>query len=378
MKPTKLSIVMLPIEEIKPTDGNERLHQDTNLEILRKGLEDFDQQKPIVIDKDKNIIAGHGIWMAAKAAGYTHWNCSISKLKGNKKKAYRIFDNKSGELSKWDDEKLSKTLYELHSDGYNVADYGFEKNDYDWSKDPEKDEKEDDIPEVEENVFGVKRGDIYQLDDHRLMCGDSTDKGDVDKLMDGEKADMVFTDPPYGMNLDTDYSKMPEGKKYSKIINDDYNFNAEFILEYYCYVKDIFLFGGDYYAHSIPQNSGSWIVWDKFNADRNENRIGSGFELCWSKNRHKRIICRIAQLFGPQAKDRTHPTQKPISLAEWFFDKWGKDKNLIVDLFLGSGSTLIACEKTNRKCYGMEIDPHYCSIIIKRWEEYSDKKHVKL
>ena len=220
---------------------------------------------------------------------------------------------------------------------------------------------------------------------HRIMCGDSTDENDVAKLMAGEKADMVYTDPPYGMNLDTDYSSMPGGKKHKKVEGDHNNFDAKTILHQFSYCQEIFLFGADYYAHSIPQNSGSWVVWDKCREKGIDSdwsgKFGSEFELCWSKNKNKRIICQKLAAngyFAVKDEKKVHPTQKPVKLAEWFFDKWGKDKNLIVDLFLGSGSTLIACEKTGRRLFGMELDEHYMSVIIKRWEDYTGKTAVRL
>ena len=205
--------------------------------------------------------------------------------------------------------------------------------------------------------------------------------------MDGQKADMVFTDPPYGMNLDTDYSKMKShnegsGNSYKKIIGDNINFNPTTFFKYFSYCKEQFWFGADYYAEYLLKD-GSWIVWDKRESEETgknvDNRIGSKFELCWSMSKHQRDIARImwAGMFG--VKDdakRCHPTQKPVQLVEWFFNKY-EGKN-IVDLFLGSGSTLIACEKTNRKCYGMEIDPHYCDVIVKRWEEYTGNKAERI
>ena len=232
---------------------------------------------------------------------------------------------------------------------------------------------------------------------HRLLCGDSTDKADVDKLMDGSKADMVFTDPPYGMNLDADFSKMrgsqtdfakskglKDSSGYKNVIGDNKEYNPKHIFD--TFTCPLFLWGADYYSERLDnKNGGSWIVWDKReNADGTnlDGCFGSCFELCWSSEKHRREIARIkwTGVFGTEKehdKKRCHPTQKPTALAEWFFDKWGKDKNLIVDLFLGSGSTLIACEKTNRQCYGMEIDPHYCSIIIKRWQDYTGKEAHK-
>jgi site-specific DNA-methyltransferase (adenine-specific) len=193
---------------------------------------------------------------------------------------------------------------------------------------------------------------------------------------------MVFTDPPYGMNLDTDYTKIRGsdkaidkggGRKYKPVIADDKPFDPSFIPEL---APEVFMWGGDYYHHRLPEG-GSWIVWDKRGSTEADKIIGSSFELCWSKQKHKRDIARILWMgsFGDkEARQRVHPTQKPTSLVCWFFDRWGKDKPNIVDLFLGSGSTLIACEKTNRKCFGMEIDPHYCQVIIDRWEQYTESQ----
>jgi DNA modification methylase len=218
---------------------------------------------------------------------------------------------------------------------------------------------------------------------HILMCGDSTSKDDVDRLMDGEKADMVFTDPPYGMNLDTDYSKLPDtnrmgkAKTFKSVHGDDNEFNPTFILEYFDYCNEILLFGADYYAKYLPQ--GSWYVWDKRCDENFDKMIGSAFELCWSKSKHKREIARFNNtLFSGEieAKNKVHPTQKPTKMFEWFFERI--KGNVVVDLFLGSGSTLIACEKTNRKCYGSEIDPHYCSVIIKRWQDFTGEVALKL
>ena len=252
---------------------------------------------------------------------------------------------------------------------------------------------EDNIPEVHHPIS--KLGDIWQLGNHRLMCGDSTDKECVDKLMNGKKADMVFTDPPYGMNLDTDFSGMKSklfkgktgGSDYTKVIGDNDDFKPELIttiFNNFNYCKEIFTWGADYYAELLPnKNDGSWIVWDKRLNDSADKMYGSCFELCWSKNKHKRDIARIkwAGIFGMEKQDtknRVHPTQKPINLIFWFLNKYSKKNDLIVDLFGGSGSTLIACEYLNRNCYMMELDPKYCDVIITRWERLTGRKAVLL
>ena len=208
---------------------------------------------------------------------------------------------------------------------------------------------------------------------HRLLCGDSTDKADVDRLMAGAKADMVFTDPPYGMRLDTDYSKMPRGENtYRPVEGDDNDYDVSHVFENkadrYC------IWGADWFYENLPKGF-SPIVWDK-----QPHHIVAGpqnhFECCWVFPKEKRRIIRKLWT-GFKAKEkgekRVHPTQKPIDITIDLLERGGK---LVLDLFLGSGSTLIACEKTNRNCYGMEIDPHYCSVIIKRWQEFTGKTAV--
>lgn len=246
-----------------------------------------------------------------------------------------------------------------------------------------------DVPDVPQ----AKRGEIYRLGAHRLMCGDSTSIDDVQALTGGAKIDMIYTDPPYGMNLDTDFSSMKNhldfakekgfvgGKKYEQGIVDD--FTPEMIDTVFAIdAAEVFLWGADYYAELLPhRNDGSWIVWDK-RANGNDDiaedyssdkMYGSCFELCWSKNRHKRDIARVkwAGVFGTEQepdKRRYHPTQKPVGLSTWFIERYSQEGQTVLDLFGGSGSTLLACEQTGRKCFMMELDPHYVDVIIKRWE----------
>ena len=234
--------------------------------------------------------------------------------------------------------------------------------------------------------------DESEIHSHRLICGDSTDIAVIDRLMDGVKADCVFTDPPYGMNLDTDFSGMQNhldfakekgftgGKKYEQGKVDEFHpemIDAVFTID----ADEMFLWGADYFAELLPnKNDGSWIVWDK-RANGNDDiaedyssdkMYGSCFELCWSKKKHKRDIARVkwAGVFGTEQEfdhKRYHPTQKPIKLAGWFLNRYSKEGQIIVDLFGGSGSTLIACEQLNRKCYMCELDPHYVDVIVQRY-----------
>jgi len=241
-----------------------------------------------------------------------------------------------------------------------------------WDNKKELPEDIDEIPAAPKTPKS-KLGDLWLLGNHRVLCGDSTDQATVEKLMGGKKADMVFTDPPYGMNLDTDYSKMPstkaEGNKTHKaVIGDDQPFNFQPFAWIDC--KEQIWFGANYYAKTLP-DEGSWLVWDKRVEEKFDKMFGSGFEIAWSKTPHKQKIYRHNNtLFGgdSEARGKEHPTQKPTKLLVEMMDDMVKDSKSVLDLFLGSGSTLIACEQTDRTCYGLELDPHYVDVICKRWQ----------
>jgi DNA modification methylase len=169
-----------------------------------------------------------------------------------------------------------------------------------------------------------------------------------------------------------------DSKDYRPVIGDDKPFDMGLFDWIDC--KEQFWWGADYYRETIPKD-GAWFVWDKRTEDNFDKMYGNTFELCFSKQVHKRMVLRIrwCGIFGSEQErgsNRVHPTQKPIELCQWFIDKFSQVDGRVFDGFLGSGSTLIACEKTNRKCYGMELDPHYCDVIIKRWEEYTGGKAV--
>jgi DNA modification methylase len=230
---------------------------------------------------------------------------------------------------------------------------------------------------------------------HRLLIDDCTMKENVERLMAGERADMVFTDPPYGMNLDTDWSEgtpakdamsylksgNPTPKEYAKVEGDSADFDPTHIFDLFQTTEEVFIWGADYYCERIPKkNNGSWVVWDKRCDESADKAFGASFELCWSRSKHKREIARIRSgIFGVKddSKTRVHPTQKPTQLAEWFFERWGKDATNIWDGYLGSGSTLIACEKTDRRCFGMEIEPLYGDVILSRFAKFSGKDSIR-
>jgi len=364
-----MKIETLQIKDLTPDPANARQHDEKNLKAIQGSLNQFGQRKPIVITEAGVIVAGNGTVEAAKRLGWL--KIDAVRVPGDwtpeQTKAFALADNRTAELAAWSPEVLASQLVELEAAGFEIEEFGFEK--IKVAEEP-REIVEDEVPESAPQRSSL--GDIWQLGRHRLMVGDSFNRDSVEKLMNGEKAELVFCDPPYGMNLDADYSKMvsakhPAGKKHSKIIDDDKDFDPSFILEFFSYCEEILLFGFDYYADKLPK--GTPLVWDKRVEERYDAIIGSAFELIWSKRKRKREIIRheysswTARLADG---DKAHPTMKPIGMLTKVLNLT-KGK-LVVDLFLGSGSTLIACEQTDRTCYGMELDPKYCDVIIARWE----------
>ena len=391
---------MSNIEELKFDKKNFNKHTENGMRLLEKSLRDFGAGRSILVDKDNNIIAGNGIVESAINAGITKTRVVETtgdelvvvkrtdvELDTKKGREMALADNATASADlEWDESLLKDQFSQEELEGWDVN--------LDW--DADKEIEEDEAPEVDETQADSVVGGVYQLGRHRLMCGDSTDAGSMAILMNGQKADMVFTDPPYGMNLDTDFSSMlsrpntdfanrkMKGGKYESVIGDKQDFSPaliDTIFEKFGYAKEIFVWGADYYAELVPdRNAGSWYVWDKRQNETDsideakamDKGYGSCFELCWSKNRHKRELVRIkwAGLFGMEKDDtktRVHPTQKPAILAQWFLERFSKEGEVVADIYGGSGSTLIACEQLGRTCYMMELDPHYCDVIRKRW-----------
>lgn len=394
-----MEIINRKVNDLIPYDKNPRKN-DEAVKYVKESIEQFGFKVPIVIDADGVIVAGHTRLKAAKELGMKEVPCIVADdLNEEQIKAYRLADNMTASKSEWDIELLNTELLDLEAN-FDMSDFGFEIY-------PPTGEVSDDDFDADAVADAItepvtKLGDIWTLGRHRLMCGDSTDRATVDRLMDGAKADMVFTDPPYGMNLDTDFSSMPsseemrrvkhmkEGKKYEKVIGDNEDFKPELItsiFENYGYCNEIFVWGADYYPELLKDyKKGNMIVWDKKTNEGLLNNnfdktFSSTFEICWSKNKHKKDIIRILWVgpFGTEQEfdhRRHHPTQKPTLLAKWFIEKYSHEEDIIADIYGGSGSTMIACEQLNRTCYMMELDPKYCDVIVKRWETLTGQKAV--
>jgi DNA modification methylase len=390
-------IEWLSVENLIPYAKNARTHSDEQVAQIAGSIKEFGFNNPVLVDKDNSIIAGHGRIMAARKLGMDKVPVvQLGHMTEAQRKAYVLADNRIALNSGWDTGMLSLELQDLKDD-IDLSLLGFDPDELDALLNPIKETEgltdEDAVPDVPDEPK-TKLGDIYILGNHRLMCGDSTSVDAVDKLMDGKKADVVFTDPPYGMFLNADYSAMGgknsmtkrSGNKYDQVIGDNDDFSPELIntvFSCFDYCKEIFLWGADYYAEHLPnKNNGSWVVWDKRGDESADKMYGSTFELCWSKARHKRMMARVkwAGIFGMEKehdKKRVHPTQKPVELVAWFFNYFSlKDKKNVVDLYGGSGSTLIASEKVGKNAFVMELDPKYCDVIVQRWEEFTGKKAV--
>ena len=369
--------------KITPYSLNAKKHPKKQIEQVANSIKEFGMNQPIVVDKFGVIIVGHGRYEACKSLGWSEEeilkHVKIVDLTEEQAKAYRLADNKLNE-SEWDMELVLQELKGLSEEMLDLT--GFDKYLI-----IEADEKDDEVPEIPEEPQS-KLGDLYELGNHRVLCGDSTKLEDVERLMDGKKADMVFTDPPYGMKLNADYSGMKgwhQGKKYNNVIGDHADFNNDFINNIFSIFKDTkekFLWGADYYVDLLPDfgKTGAWIVWDKRVDESKDKMYGSGFEMLWSQEKHQRRLLRgqWAGFMGDaEARNRMHPTQKPTKILMEIMQEYCSSGEVVADLFLGSGSTLIASEKTGRICYGMELDPKYVDVIVQRYVDYTGNNKIK-
>ena len=392
-----MKITKVAISEVKVNPNNPRLIKDDKFKKLVQSVKDFPEMldiRPIVVNADMVVLGGNMRLKACKEAGLKEVPIIMAdKLTEDQQREFLIKDNVSGGEWDWDILANEWEVEQLEEWGLDIP-VNFEV---------ELEAEEDDFAVPEGGIeTDIVIGDLFEIGEHRLLCGDSTDSDQVAKLMNGQKADMVFTDPPYGMKLDADYSGMKSeifkggigGKKYDNVKGDHDDFTEELINTIFaCFndCKEIFIWGADYFAELLPnKNDGSWVVWDKrangnddISEDKSSDKMyGSTFELCWSKNKHKRDIARVkwAGIFGMPSQDtkgRVHPTQKPIELANWFFNKWGNDNDLVADLYLGGGTTMVAAHQLKRKCYGMELDPKYCQVIVDRMRKLDPTLIIK-
>ena len=372
--------------DLIPYKNNSRKHSAGQIKRIENSIKEFGFNNPVLIDTNNIIIAGHARTQAAKNLGLESIPfIRLENLTEKQKKAYVIADNRLAELSEWDNDILSAELRELLEEDFDLKLIGFEDFDF-------KDlEEEDDVPEIPSEAV-TKLGDVYILGRHRLMCGDATSIDSLEKLMQGQKADLVFTDPPY--SLETGGGKKgrisKSLRKQSKSIEFISNFDPKDFLNILGTVftknsMNAYIFCNKEllpdYLNFAKQAKYSFnvLIWKKPNAAPlgHSHRPDIEYLLLfrrdaiWNTNLKDVNYSRCLE-YGREKGE--HPTIKPLELVTNEILISSNVKSIVVDFFGGSGTTLIACEKSNRDCYTMELEPKYCDVIIKRWENLTNKK----
>lgn len=393
-----MNIQKININELKAAEYNPRKDlkpEDKEYQKIKNSIVEFGYVAPVIVNADMTVIGGHQRLKVLAELGYTEIECNIVDLDKNKEKALNIALNKiTGE---WDNDKLEDLLAELKDTDIDLSVTGFNFDEIDDILKDLTGSKEDDfdieeaLNEIEEPI--TKPGDVWKLGRHRLLCGDSTQKENVMRLMNKQDADMILTDPPYNV----DY----EGKTEDALKIENDNMNET---EFFNFLLDSFR---NMYEQLKP--GGSVYV---FHADTEGLNFRNAFKsvgfklaqcLVWVKNtfvlgrqdyqwKHEPILYgwkegashyfkdsrkeNTVLEFDKPARNAEHPTMKPIDLLVYLIKNSSKEEDLILDLFGGSGSTLIAAEQTQRTCYTMELDPKYCDVIIKRWENLTGEKAI--
>lgn len=385
----------MQIKDLKQDERNYRKHNKKNLDLIKKSVKEVGLARSIVIDNENNIICGNGLTSTLdkntpiqiiETDGSQLVVVKRTDLKTNdeKRKQLAIMDNSTSDSSEFDLDSLQADF-----DVEQLQDWGL---DVEFDSLEEQEIVEDEVPEEVETR--AKLGDIWQLGNHRLMCGNSTSITDVEKLMDGAKADMVFTDPPYGVSYEGGLNE----KKKKKIKNDSLTENALYEMLYKAFQNikistiekaGIYIF----YATKTTKefinalyNAGlkqrAIIVWHKTGGGFGDfmSHYMNAYEPCiyasngesvnWYGANNEKTVWEIDK----EKKCELHPTMKPIAVVSRAIKNSSKQGDKILDLFGGSGSTLIACEQLDRKCYMMELDPKYCDVILQRWENLTGKK----
>ena len=395
-----IQIEQVALDALIPYARNSRTHSDAQVAQIAASIREFGFTNPVLVDDDGGIIAGHGRVLASRKLGLTDVPCiRLAHLSETQKRAYVIADNKLALNAGWDEEMLALELVELGELDFDLDLTGFTQDEIDALM-PEQlmtegMTDEDAVPEAPERPVTVE-GDVWILGNHRLMCGDSTSIDAVEKLMAGGEADMVFTDPPYGVSANGGRSDTVKQKGIKAIANDDlrgdelqqFLFDAISIIPlkdcgsfYVCYdQKTQHEFTGALKDAEWRQRS--TIIWNKnvfglsgFKGYRPKFELiafgHSGDDYTWHGDNSQADVWDIAR---PTERPGGHPTPKPVELIERSLANSSKAGDVVIDCFGGSGSTLIACEKTNRHARLMELDPKYCDVIVKRWQAFTGKQ----
>jgi DNA modification methylase len=399
-------IELIDAAKLIPYARNSRTHSDDQVQQIASSIKEFGFTNPILISETDDIIAGHGRLLAAKFLGITEVPCiRLAHLNEQQRKAYVIADNKLALNAGWDDELLALELGELKDAEFDLNLTGFSEDELANLLIQETEEgltDEDAVPEEPETPVSVE-GDVWVLGNHRLMCGDSTSIDAVERLTGGQKVDMIFTDPPYGMSYgggrargDHSLDKETGGvnlKAHGEIIGDNLQGDdlltmvRDAIATARSWAKDG---GGTYvcftwrtYAEfeAALQSCGlevkNCIVWDKKSIGLGNSHYRPQHEFifyCGGEWHGDKSESDVWYMSRGSTGDYVHPTQKPVELIERAINNSSKSGDSVIDSFGGSGSTLIACEKLHRHARLMELDPKYCDVTIKRWQDFTGQQ----
>lgn len=389
-----MQVETVAIDTLVPYDLNNRKHSAEQVERIARSIKEFGFNQPIVIDEDSVILVGHGRLLAAEKLGLKEVPVlQLHNLSEKSKRAYRILDNKLQNDSEWDFGSLSVELDFLESQGVDLEGWGLDDL-KSMFPEPEIEVVEDEgAGEVPEETY-IKRGDLIELGRHRVMCGDSSADFDIESLMGDKKAPLTLTDPPYNIAGENEVfaADVSASMKALKDSSWDLDFVPSKFLsatertrspDSWLYVfTSHHLFGAVVDWVKENRNQSGFIAWCK------PNPMPSLMKKAWTSSTELAVFSKIgAPVFHfPEAghalnwikleksSDGTHPTQKPIALFAEIVKRSSDVGDLVADWFLGSGTTLIACEQLNRTCYGMEISPNYCQVIIERYKKFCEKE----
>ena len=431
-----MKVTLRPITEIKPYERNPRTNEDA-VDAVAASIKEFGFRQPIVVDADDVIICGHTRYKAAMQLELTKVPVHVAKdLTPEQIKAYRIADNKTAELAEWDFDLLPIELGELQECNYDLGLLGFDQEELAKMLDPGVTEgltDPDEIPEPPDEAT-TQPGDIWILGDHRLMCGDSSSPEDLDRLLDGAVIDLVNTDPPYNVKVEPrsnnaiaagnssfsapkthhqkfDLERHPEKSKPTQkklrakdrpLANDFVTDEAfdEMLLAWFGNISRVLKPGGTFYIWGGYANLGNYpgplkatglyfsqgIVWDKLHPVLTRKDFMGAFEICfygWKEGAGHKFhgpnnATDLWHLKKVNPQSMVHLTEKPVELAVQSIQYSSLTGDNVLDLFGGSGSTLIACEQTERKAFLMELDPLYCDVIVERWEKFTGNKAERI
>lgn len=391
MAKTTTEMQLVPLSKLVPYINNARTHSPEQITKLRSSLREFGFVNPVIIDRDYGIIAGHGRVMAAKEEGIEEVPCVfVDYLTEAQKKAYIIADNRFAQDAGWDEELLRIEIEALQGMDFDVGLTGFDDDEiadlFDANGKSEAEDDDFDLSAALEKASFVQRGDIWTVGRHRLMCGDATSTEDVDALMDGKKANLIVTDPPYNVDfkssngLSIKNDKLENDKFYKFLLAAFHNMAANLEKGGAAYVfhadteglnfRRAFIDAGFHLAGCCIWVKNS-LVLGRSDYQWQHEPVLYGFlqngKHYWSKNagRSQTTIWN----FDKPKKNKNHPTSKPLDLLAYPIGNSSRENSIVIDTFGGSGSTMMACEQTNRICYTMELDEKYASVILRRFVE---------